>query len=65
MALPTVMTIDGLQPQTPTSLHDQVVNGAILLDPGLTANLPGTLIEDIASTDTARSEEHTSELQSH
>ena len=53
MALPTVMTIDGLQPQTPTSLHDQVVNGAILLDPGLTANLPGTLIEDIASTDTA------------
>lgn len=53
MALPTVMTIDGLQPQTPTSLHDQVVNGAIALDPGLTANLPGTLIEDIASTDTA------------
>lgn len=53
MALPTVMTIDGLQPQTPTSLHDQVVNGAIVLDPGLTANLPGTLIEDIASTDTA------------
>ena len=30
-----------------------LVNGAILLDPGLTANLPGTLIEDIASTDTA------------
>lgn len=53
MTLPTVMTIDGLQPQTPTSLHDQVVNGAIALDPGLTANLPGTLIEDIASTDTA------------
>ena len=53
MALPTVMTIDGLQPQTPTSLHDQVINGAIALNPGLTANLPGTLIEDIASTDTA------------
>ena len=53
MALPTVMTINGLQPQTPSSLHAQIISGAVALDPGLTANLPGTLIEDIASTDTA------------
>lgn len=53
MSLPTVMTSAGLSPQTATSLHDQIIAGAVALDPGLTANLPGTLIEDIASTDTA------------
>jgi Baseplate J-like protein len=53
MALPLVMTSAGLSPQTATSLHDQIIAGAVALNPGLTANLPGTLIEDIASTDTA------------
>lgn len=53
MSLPIVMTSAGLEPQSPTDLHDQVIAGAVALDPGLTANLPGTLIEDIASTDTA------------
>ena len=53
MSLPVVMTSAGIQPQTPTSLHDQVIAGAVAINPGLTANLPGTLIEDIASTDTS------------
>jgi len=52
MSLPIVMTSAGLQPQSPTSLNQQIIAGAVALDPGLTANLPGTLIEDIASTDT-------------
>ena len=53
MSLPVVMTSAGVLPQTAASLHSQVIDGAIALDPGLTANLPGTLIEDIASTDTS------------
>jgi len=53
MSLPIVMTAAGLAPESPTSLHDQVIAGAVALNSGLTANLPGTLIEDIASTDTA------------
>lgn len=48
---PTVMTAAGLQPQQPQDLRDQLVAIATLLSPGLTANLPGTLIEDVASTD--------------
>jgi Ubiquitin-activating enzyme E1 FCCH domain/Baseplate J-like protein len=53
MSLPIVMTAAGAQPQSPTSLNQQIITLATTYDPGLTANLPGTLIEDIASTDTA------------
>lgn len=51
--LPTVMTKNGLQPQTAQSLRDQLVAIVQAIDPSYTANLPGSLIEDIASTDTA------------
>lgn len=51
--LPTVVTKSGLQPQSPASLRDQLTAIVSATDPGYTNNLPGTLIEDIASTDVA------------
>lgn len=51
-SLPTVMTPAGLQAQTPVALNAQLIANAVALAPGLTANLPGALIEDISSTDT-------------
>src|SRR5271157_2456502 len=46
------MTASGLQPQTATALNQAIIAGATALAPGLTATLPGSLIEDISSTDT-------------
>ncbi len=51
--LPTVMTVSGLQPIQPTSINAQILAAAIAGSPGLTATLPGILIEDILSTDVA------------
>lgn len=48
---PVVITAQGLQPQDPTSLRLQLTSNVGLTNPGYTANLPGSLIEDIASTD--------------
>lgn len=45
------MTAEGLQPQLPADLRTQIVGIAEILSPGITTDLPGTLIEDIASTD--------------
>lgn len=61
---PIVLTQSGSQPQAPLDLRNQLINlvtfgtdkngNAILTPvPGYTANLPGSLIEDISSTDTA------------
>lgn len=50
--LPVVITSAGLQPQTPASLNAQVIAIAESLSPGLTANLPGSLVEDMSSTAT-------------
>lgn len=47
------MTPSGLQPQAPASIRSQILTGAVALNTGLTANLPGVLIEDILSTDTS------------
>lgn len=52
-SLPTIITVDGLLPQTPAALNAQILAGAAALSPGITANLPGIMIEDITSTDTA------------
>lgn len=49
--IPIVLTKAGVQPASPQTLRDNLVAIALGLDPGLTTNLPGTLIEDIASTD--------------
>lgn len=50
---PVVMDASGLQPQSPTSLRDQLLAEAAVNSPGITQNLPGSLIEDISSTDVA------------
>jgi hypothetical protein len=52
MTLPTVMLSTGLQPQAPQDLRNQLVAATAAINPGYTANLPGSLVEDIASTDT-------------
>lgn len=49
--LPTVMTKAGLQPQSPASLLEQLLESVASTNPGYTANLPGSLIEDVSSTD--------------
>jgi hypothetical protein len=45
------MTSQGLQPQSPASILQQLIAGVSATTPGYTASLPGTLIEDISSTD--------------
>ena len=53
MTIPTSMTSSGLQPQQPSDLWAQIISIAASLSPGYTANLPGSLIDDITGTDTA------------
>lgn len=53
MPLPTVVGPAGLVPQAPANVRAQIVAGAAVMSPGLTTNLPGTLIEDVVSTDVA------------
>lgn len=52
MTIPEIITKAGLQPNSPATLRQLLVDTATEIDPDLTANLPGSLIEDIASTDT-------------
>lgn len=47
-----VMTSSGPAVTPPTTLNQLLISLATQLQPGLTANLPASLIEDIASTDT-------------
>ena len=51
--LPTVFNTSGLQPQSPASLLAQLLARVAAVNPGYTANLPGSLVEDISSTDVA------------
>ena len=44
------ITSAGAIPATPTELRDAELAAAVALSPGLTANLPGSLVEDMAST---------------
>ena len=41
----------GAQPTPPATLLGELINNVIATNPGYTANLPGSLIEDISSTD--------------
>jgi hypothetical protein len=50
---PVILGANGLQPQDPTSLKDQLLANVAATNPGYTANLPGILIEDVSSTDVA------------
>ena len=52
MTIPVVMTSAGRQTQTPTALNTQIIDNAEVLAPGLTANLPGSLVEDVTSSAT-------------
>jgi hypothetical protein len=49
--LPLVVTAAGAQPTPPTALLAQLIAAVSAQVPGYTANLPGSLIEDISSTD--------------
>ena len=48
---PIVMTSSGYLPQTPNALQQALIANVAATNPGYTANLPGSLIEDISSTD--------------
>ena len=50
---PLVMTSAGAQQTSPTALLAALIALAASTDPGLTANLPGSLIEDMTSTEVA------------
>ena len=50
--IPIVVTSQGPQPQSPASLLAQLLTSVAAVTPGYTANLPGSMIEDISSTDT-------------
>lgn len=51
MTFPIVMTKDGPVPMTPEQLRAMLVAAVEAINPGFTANLPASLIEDIVSTD--------------
>lgn len=51
--LPTIVTAAGLQPQLPSDIRAALIAAVTATNPGYTGNLPGSLIEDIASTDVA------------
>src|SRR5271168_3290506 len=50
--VPLNMTTTGPVPTPPATLNAQLIANATALAPGLTANLPGSLIEDLSSTAT-------------
>lgn len=53
MTLPTILTKAGLQPTPPSTIRADLVAAVAAVVPGHTADLPGSLIEDISSTDVA------------
>lgn len=51
--IPIVITPAGAQPFSPAAINARIIEAVALVRPGYTANLPGSLIEDISSTETA------------
>lgn len=51
--IPLVMSSSGAVATSPTNIRSTLVDNVSATNPDYTANLPGTLIEDIASTDVA------------
>jgi len=49
---PVVMAASGPQPQAPATVLQQLLANVSASNPGYTYNLPGSLVEDISSTDT-------------
>ena len=50
---PVLVTAQGLQPVAPANILSQLTANVALTNPGYTNNLPGSLIEDVSSTDVA------------
>lgn len=48
--LPTIISSSGLSPTSPSTLRSNLVTYATSVSAGITTDLPGTLIEDLAST---------------
>ena len=53
MTVSITISPSGAVGQTLQEINTDIIASATALSPGLVANLPGTLIEDISSTDTA------------
>jgi hypothetical protein len=51
--IPIVLGPAGMIPAVPADIHATLIANVAATNPGYTANLPGTLIEDISSTDVA------------
>jgi hypothetical protein len=51
--IPILMTSQGAQPQPPATLRAVLLAKVAATNPGYTANLPGSLIEDVSSTEVA------------
>lgn len=51
--IPVVMTSAGAQPTLPATIRADLIAGVVQTNPGYTANLPGSLIEDVSSTEVA------------
>ncbi len=51
--IPVALTTAGRVNQTPAALLTQLLASVATMAPGYTANLPGSLVEDISSTDVA------------
>jgi hypothetical protein len=51
--IPIVLGPAGMIPAVPADVHATLIANVAATNPGYTANLPGTLIEDISSTDVA------------
>ena len=51
MSIPLVMGPSGPLPTSPGNLQQALIQGVAATNPGYTASLPGSLIEDISSTD--------------
>lgn len=49
--IPLVMTASGPTPTSPAVLQQTLIGNVAETNPGYTANLPGSLVEDISSTD--------------
>lgn len=50
-SFPVVLMAAGATPQDPASILAQLLSYVASVEPGYTANLPGSLVEDISSTD--------------
>jgi hypothetical protein len=51
--VPVIMTVAGPQPTPPATLQQTLITNVAAVVPGYTADLPGSLIEDVSSTEVA------------